>query len=89
MNNTGKRRKKLNITAEDALNVKTSEPTVIISRHGGDPGASRRVEAGDGGNPEAKSSVLANAQTRLYGATPLRETPTENEGDHGRIEVHD
>jgi len=72
MNNTGKRRKKLNITAEDALNVKTSEPTVIISRHGGDPGASRRVEAGDGGNPEAKSSVLANAQTRLYGATPLR-----------------
>ena len=53
-------------SADSKLKVKPGEGAAIISNHGGHPGASRGVEAGDRGNPEAKSGVFTNAQTGLY-----------------------
>lgn len=58
--------------------------------HGrGYPTTSRRAEARDCRNPAAKSSLLTNAHTTLYGDKRSDEARTEIEGNHGRIKVHD
>jgi hypothetical protein len=61
----------------------------MLRHEWGNPRTSGGAAARDRRNPETEFSVLADAQTGLYGDGCSRETRAKAEGNYEGIEIHD